>query len=152
MSRDISFCGDLFLSFPSFLSLAEGCAQFKWAVTISAPREHKKEETIEEKHWRRVRASLNGRTHLQVRSCRGQSVSSSGGGSGGRCPWQVPRSGAGGGRDPLERGKGTGSAGGGRRRGISLLPLHLEEKQRNTGVSERKGRVILLDTVDSIKH
>lgn len=107
-------------------------------------REHKKKETE-----KKERASLNSHTHLQVKLCRGQSVSSSGGGSGGRCPWQVPRSGAGGGRGPLERGMGMGSAEGGRHRGISLLPhllLHLEEKQRNTGVSERKRRVILLDT------
>ncbi len=112
-----------------------------WAVTRSEPQELKEERgNREEKHWRGVRASINGHTHLQVRLCRGQSVSSSGGGSGGGCQWQVPVSGAGGGRGPLERGMGMGSAAGGRHRGICLLPLHLEDKQRNRGFSDRRGR------------
>lgn len=78
------------------------------------------------KPWRRVRASRNGHTHLQVRWYRGQSGSSSGGGFGAECQLQVPGSVAGGGRGLLTRGLGTVSAGGGRHRGISLLLLHLE--------------------------
>lgn len=46
----------------------------------SAPRDLKKEEAEKEN------IGLEPHTHLQVRSCRGQSESSSGGGSGGRCP------------------------------------------------------------------
>lgn len=90
MRREISFWGDLLPSFASVLFLSEGGTQLMWAVTRSAPREHKKKGTEEEKnpqHRRRVGASLNGHTHLQVRLCRGRSVSSSGGESGGGCLW-----------------------------------------------------------------
>lgn len=79
-------------------------------------------------------------SHLQVGSCRGQSGSSSAGGSGGKRPWRPPGSGAVGGRGPPQRGRGTGtgtgSAGGGRRRGISLLSLHLQETKSNSEVSQ----------------
>lgn len=120
---------------------------FVWAVTGSAPGNTRKKK--QRTNTPRERASLNCYTHLQGKMCRGRTVSSSRGGSGGRCLWPVPGSGVGGGRGLLERGMEMRSAEGGRHRAISLLPhllLHLEEKQTNTGVSERKRGVILLDS------